>query len=144
MCSNEILKRHIQGKITTYGKDVVVRWGSKNIARNNSTAGMKHLLEFVISANHTNAILMSAPNGYDLMSNSCVNNGVETFNRKLHKSLERFGNVERIEVISERNLFTKHGQHMISEGKESMAKKIASAVEFVKKESGAYQWKMVY
>ena len=70
---------------------------------------MKHLLEFVINANHTNAILMSAPNGYDLMRNTCVNNGIEKFNRKLCKSLERFGKVERIEVISERNLFTKQG-----------------------------------
>ena len=90
---------------------------------------MKHLLEFVISANHTNAILMSAPNRYDLMSNSCVNNGIEKFNRKLRKSLERFGKGELIDVFSERNLFTKHGQHLNSEGKESIAKKITSTVE---------------
>jgi len=34
-----------------------------------------------------------------------------------------------IEVVSERNLYTKHGQHLNSEGKESMAKKIASTTE---------------
>jgi hypothetical protein len=67
---------------------------------------MKHLLEFVISANHTNAILISAPSRYDLMSNSCVKNGIETFNGKLRKSLERFGKGELIDVFSERNLFT--------------------------------------
>jgi len=56
-------------------KDVAVLWGSSNDSvRNNSTAGKKHLLEFVISANHTNAILMSAPQRYDLMSKTCVNN----------------------------------------------------------------------
>jgi len=43
-------------------KDVVVLWGGSNdIARNNLTAGMKHLLEFVTNAHHTNVILVSAP-----------------------------------------------------------------------------------
>ena len=82
---------------------------------------MKHLLEVLISANHNNLILMNAPHRYDLMSYSCVNNEVEKFNRKLCKRLERFGKVELIDVVSERNLFTKHGQHLNSEGKESVA-----------------------
>ena len=34
-----------------------------------------------------------------------------------------------IEVVSERNLYTKHGQLLNSESKESMAKKIASTIE---------------
>jgi len=83
--------------------------GSNDLARNNSTVGMKHLLEFVTNANHTNVILMSAPHRYDLMSNSCVNNEVEKFNRKLRKSVERFGKVEMIDAVSERNMCTKHG-----------------------------------
>jgi len=70
-------------------KDVVVLWAggdSSDIVRNNSTAGMKHLLEFVTNANHTNVILISAPHRYDLMNNSCANIKVEKFNRKLCKS----------------------------------------------------------
>jgi len=71
-------------------KDVVVLWGggSNDIERNNLSTGMKHLLEFVTNANHTNVILISDPHRYDLMSNSCVNVEVEKFNRKLCKSLE--------------------------------------------------------
>jgi len=72
--------------------------GSNDIARNNSTAGMKHLLEFVTNADHTNVILISAPHRNNLMSNSCVNVEVEKFNRKLCKSLERFRKVEMIEL----------------------------------------------
>jgi len=34
-----------------------------------------------------------------------------------------------IEVVSERNLYTKHGKHLNSGSKESMAKKIASTIE---------------
>jgi hypothetical protein len=111
-------------------KDVVVLWGGSNdIARNNSIAGMKHIVEFVINANHTNVILMSAPHRYDLIRNSCVNNEVEVFNSKLHKRLQRFGKVEMRHVVSERNFYTKHGRHLNSEGKESMAKKTATTIE---------------
>jgi hypothetical protein len=98
-------------------KHVVVLWGGSNdITRNNSTEGKRHLLEFVMNANHTNVILTSALHRYDLMSNSCVNHEVEKFNRKLHKRLERFRKVEMIDVVSERNLYTKHRQHLNSEG----------------------------
>jgi hypothetical protein len=69
----------------------------------------KQLLEFVINTNHTNVILVSPPHGYDLMSNSCVNIEVEKFNRKLCKKMENFRRVEMIEVVNERNLYTKHG-----------------------------------
>jgi hypothetical protein len=111
-------------------KDLVVLWGGSNdIARNNPIVGMKHLLEFVINANHTNVILMSAPHRYDLIRNSCVNNEVEVFNRKLRERLERFGKVKMIDVVSERNFYTKHGQQLNSGRKESMAKKIATTTE---------------
>jgi len=111
-------------------KDVVVLWGGFNdIARNNSLAGMKHILEFVINANHTNVILMSASHRHDLIGNSCVNNEVEVFSRKLHKKLEGSEKVEMIDVISERNFYTKHGQHLNSAGKESMSQKIATTID---------------
>jgi hypothetical protein len=35
--------------------------GSNGIAKYNSTVDTKHILEFVINANHTNVIQMSAP-----------------------------------------------------------------------------------
>jgi hypothetical protein len=81
--------------------------GSNDIARNNSIEGMKHILEFCNKCNHTNVILMSAPHGYDLIRNSCVNNEVEVFNRKLRKKLERSEKVEMVDVVSERNFYTK-------------------------------------
>jgi hypothetical protein len=81
--------------------DVVVVWGGSNyIARNNSIREMKNILEFVMNANHTNVITMSAPHRHDLIRNSCVNKEVEAFNRKLCKRLKRFEKVKK-EVISE-------------------------------------------
>jgi hypothetical protein len=87
------------------------------------------MLDFVINATHTNVIVMSAPHRHDLMRNSCVNNEIEVFNSKLHKRLQRFEKVEVIDVFIERSFYTKHEQHLNSEGKESMAKKIATTIE---------------
>jgi hypothetical protein len=111
-------------------EDVVVLWGGSNdIAKNNSTAGMRHLLDFVTNATHTNVIVMSAPHRYDLIRNSCVNTEIEKFNRKLRLRLGRLGRVEMIDVVNDRNLYTRHGQHLNTEGKETVANKIASTIE---------------
>jgi hypothetical protein len=90
---------------------------------------MKHILEFVINANNTNVILMSVPHRHDLMRNSCVNNEVEAFNRRLRERLKRFDNVEMIDVVSDKVCYTKQGQHLNSGGKESMSKKIVATIE---------------
>jgi hypothetical protein len=113
------------GKLQQLSKeDVVVLSGiSNNIAKNNSIVGMKHLLELVMNANHTNVILMSASHRHDLMGYSCVNKEIEKFNRKLCIRLERLMKVEMIDVINDRNMYTRHGQHLNSKGKDSMAKK---------------------
>jgi len=125
------IKDTSMGKLQQLSKeDVVVLWGGSNdIAKNNSSEGMKHLLELVMNATHTNVILMSAPNRFDLMETSCVNHEIENFNRKLRKRLERLGKVEMIDIGNDRNLFTRHGQDLNSVGKECMANKIASTIE---------------
>jgi len=90
---------------------------------------MKYLLELVMNATHTNIILMSVPHRYDLMETSCVNH--EIFNRKLHERLKRLTKVEMIDVGNHRTLYTRHGQHLNSKGKESMANKTASTIKCV-------------
>ena len=105
--------------------------GSNDIAKNNSTVGMRHLLEFVINTTNTNVIVMSAPHRHDLMSDSCVNKEIEKFSRKLRLRLGRLGRVEMKDVVNDRNIYRRHGQHLNTEGKETMAKKIASTIECV-------------
>jgi hypothetical protein len=65
------------------------------------------------------------------MSNFCVNKKIEKFNRKVRLRLGRLRKVEMIDVVHDRNLYTRHGQHLNTEGKETMAKKIASTIECV-------------
>ena len=84
---------------------------------------MKHLLELVMNATHTNVILVSVPHRFDLMEISCMNHEIENFNRKPRKWLERLEKVEMIDVDNDRNLFTRHGQHLNSVGKGCIAKK---------------------
>jgi len=43
----------------------------------------------------------------------------------LQNRLKCFGKVELIEAVSEREFYTKHGQHLNSRGKVSMASRIA-------------------
>jgi hypothetical protein len=54
---------------------------------------------------------------------------VEVFNRKLHKEVERFKEVKIIDVVKERNYYTRHGQHLNLAGKDSMAKRITTMIE---------------
>jgi len=111
-------------------KDIVVLWGGSNdIARNNSLEGLKHILELFINANHTNVILLTAPHRHDLITNSCVNKEVEMFNKKLHKKVQGFKKVEIIDVVNERNCYTRHGQHLNSAGKDTMSKRITAMIE---------------
>jgi len=95
--------------------------------------GMKHILDLALHASNTNVIILCAPHRHDLIKDSCVNREVEVFNRKLQNRLKCLRKVELIEVPNERNLYTKHGQHLNSSGKEVMANKIPLTIESVVK-----------
>ena len=99
----------------------------------NNSSGVEHIRDIVISALHTNVIQLNAPHRHDLSSESCVNIEVKVFNDKLRRRLERFKNIQLIEVPSERELYTNHGQHLNWRGKETMATKIALSIEKVLK-----------
>jgi len=100
-------------------------------ATNNSLVGLKYILKFLIEANHTNVILLTAPHRHDLNINSCVNKEVEMFNRKLHQKAERLKKAEIIDVVNERSCYMRHGQHLNSTGKENMVKKITSVIKYI-------------
>jgi len=74
---------------------------------------------------------MSVPCRYDLDPKSCINDEVKVYNRKLKKHLKAFGNSCVIEVDSNRGLFTRHGLHMNSKGKEQIAGKIVKTIKAV-------------
>jgi hypothetical protein len=108
---------------------VVLCGGSHDVARNNPVLDMKHILDLLINSTHTNVILLSVPHRHDLINDLCANREVKVFNRSLQNRLKCSGKVQLIEVASEREFYTKHGQHLHSRGKVSMASRIARTIE---------------
>jgi hypothetical protein len=65
-------------------KDFVVVWGGTcDVGRNESMKGLQQIRNFVDNHKQTNVIVMSVPYRHDLESNSCVNEEVKVYNRKL-------------------------------------------------------------
>jgi hypothetical protein len=87
--------------------------------------GRKHILDLLINSAHTSVIILRVPHRHDLIKDLCVNREVKVFNGSLRNSLKCFGQVELIDVVNEREFFTKHGLHLNSRGKESMVSRIA-------------------
>ena len=110
----------------------MVLWGGSNdVARNNSTEGLKMISKLLTETKHTNVILITVPHRHDLVPNSCVNIEVEVFNRRLYKDAERFKEVQIMEVVNERSYYTRHGQHLNLAGKDYMAKRNTTMIEHI-------------
>ena len=103
--------------------------GTRDIRRNETEKGLHQIINFVTNHNQTNVIVMSVSYRYDLDPKSCVNDEVKVYNRKLKKHLRVFGNICVTKVDSNKDLFTRHGLHMNSKGKEHIVKKIVKAIK---------------
>ncbi|PNF17985.1 hypothetical protein B7P43_G17446 [Cryptotermes secundus] len=109
--------------------DVCVVWGGSNdVGRNESNLGIRALKQIISSLNHTNVIVINVPPRYDLAPNSCVNDEVQKFNRKLVKLEKAYLNLSIVTVDSNRDLFTRHGLHLNSQGKVHTANRLATVI----------------
>jgi lysophospholipase L1-like esterase len=109
--------------------DLIIFWGgSNNVSKNYSQEGLKNLVHFVQSNNHTNIILLCAPPRHDLPEWSCINNEIKAFNRKLSKLMKPYKHVSIVTVDTDRKFFTRHGLHMSNLGKEKIASKVSMTV----------------
>ena len=109
--------------------DLIILWGGSNdVSKNNSQEGLKHLVHFVQSNNHSNIILLCAPTRHDLPEWSCVNNEIKAFNRKLSKLVKPYKHVLIVTADTDRKFFTGHGLHLNNLGKEDIASKVSMAV----------------
>jgi len=121
---------HMAGMGVKSQKDVVVVWGgTRDVGRNETEIGLHQIRNFVENHKQTNVIVLSVPCRHDLESNSCVNDEVKVYNRKLKKHLKVFDNTCVLEVDTDRDLFTRHGLHMNSKGKEQIACKIVKTIK---------------
>ena len=111
-------------------KDMVVVWGgANNIAKNESGKGLAYLSNFVKWRMNTNVILVGVPQRHDVLTESCVNEEVVKYNRKLHKMLKMFEYAEVLDSEVKRECYTRHGLHMNGVGKELMAQRITDQIK---------------
>ena len=109
---------------------LIIFWGGSNyVSKNNSQEGLRHLVCFVQSNNHTNIILMCVPPQYDLPKWSCVNKEIRVFNRKLSKIMKPYNRVLMVSADTDRKFFTRHGLHLNNLGKEKIASKVSMIVK---------------
>jgi hypothetical protein len=86
--------------------------------------GVRAMNDFVKSLDHTNVIVLNVPHRHDLIPNSCVNDEVKVFNRKIGKLCKVYKNLSVLPVDSDRALYTRHGLHLNAKEKEHIAQKL--------------------
>ena len=107
---------------------VIICGGANDINKNESSIGLQHIRRFALQNKHTNVITISPPHRHDLQDTSCINDEIQVYNRKLHKSLKDLHNVTIIDTNFSREDFTRHGLHMNSAGKEKLAQAIGHII----------------
>jgi exonuclease III len=108
--------------------DVCIVWGGSNdVGRNETIAGIRALRHFIGSHSHTNVIVFSVPQRHDLTENSCVNLEVKVFNKMLDKLKKVYQNLTVVTVDTNRDLYTRHGFHLNSQGKKHSINRVAAA-----------------
>jgi RNase H-fold protein (predicted Holliday junction resolvase) len=113
-------------------KDVAVVWGgTSEVGKTETINDLNQIKEFIKKNNHTNIIQMCVPHRFDLQENSCVNNEIEVFNRRLSKLIKIFDHTVLQQTDSSRELFTKHGLHMNKKRKKQAAEKIAATIKHI-------------
>jgi hypothetical protein len=109
----------------TTGKDVIILCGgSRNIRKNETNKGPCSTLNL----RRTKALIMEAPRMHDLISTSCINKEVDTFNRKLQKIAKNFEHAEIAKISNKREYFTRHGLHMNGSGKGYISSSLATKI----------------
>ena len=63
---------------------------TRDTAENEANDGLRILSEFAKLTLNTNVIVMCVLHRFDLQPSSCVNNEVESFDRKLQKTMKTF------------------------------------------------------
>jgi hypothetical protein len=83
----------------------VVIWGGANdISKNNTKEVLKQSYEFVTDHRDPNTVIINSPHMYDLIPESCVNQEVSKFNRKLNKIMKPQAHVKVLELVRQKTL----------------------------------------
>jgi hypothetical protein len=99
---------------------LIYRGGANDIAKNNTSKGIKCIHHYLLKNQHTNIICIGAPHRYDLMDSSIINEEVKIFNRKLSNIASKYGHTSVMNADLAREDFTSHGLHLRNSGKDKL------------------------
>jgi len=109
-------------------KVVIICGGTRDVAKNETKDGLRTLSEFAKLTVNTNVIVMCVPHRFDLQPSSCINEEVESFNRKLQKTMKTFSHIHICSMSTNRDHFTSHVLHLNSQRKNWMINKWVSII----------------
>ena len=116
---------------------MIICGGTRDVARNKAKDGLRNLSEFSKLTLNTNVIVMCVPHHFDLQPSSWVNEEVESFNRKLQKTMKTVSHIHVCSMSTNRDHFTSHGLHLNSQGKNWMTNKWVSIITTIISKSRA-------
>jgi lysophospholipase L1-like esterase len=105
---------------------LLISYGINDYEANNFSHTMQNIIDFIQRNNQTNIILMNLPYRYDLPNSTAVNRIITSLNSKLKKTLKAFPHTYFMETDNTRTLFTNHGLHMNTLGKQLITCQIAT------------------
>jgi len=109
--------------------DAVIIWGHSNDVDHNKTRkGLIYLNDFVNQRRNTNIMIVIVLHRHDLLTTLCINNEVQTFNRKLHKIMKNKDNVRILDHETNREDFIQHGLHLNATGKDKVVKLLSQNI----------------
>jgi hypothetical protein len=94
--------------------------GSNDIAKNNSSRGLKLMHHYLIKNCHTKIIILEVPPRYDLMEASIIKEEVKIHNRKLNSFTSKYRHTSVMQLDLAREDFTRHDLRLRNAGKDKL------------------------
>jgi hypothetical protein len=85
---------NLKAETLTKEDAVILCWGTRDVAKNEANMGIRYISQFAKSTVNINVIVTCVPHCFDLQPLSCINKEVESFNRKLQKSMKIYSHVQ--------------------------------------------------
>jgi len=108
---------------------IIFYGGTKDISSNESSKGLRSLIDFAQRTSNTNVLMLGAPHRYDLPHFSCVNTEVKLFNNKLQNHMSTFNHVSVLNIPTERSQHTTHGLHLNKKGKNLIVNNLVKEIK---------------
>ena len=107
---------------------VIVIGGSNDIGKGKLKTNLTSIVKFLDDLQHTNVIFTEIPARYDIGASPWIHEQIKQYNKKLGKVTKSNKQVKLIRTTN-REHYTKHGVHLNSRGKDSMAKEMLTNLQ---------------